>query len=255
MKPTIVLHEAAGVTRRNHRRFALSALVLASVMLTCLSARAKHNHGPGHSRQGQFQYQQTNLVSDLPDIAAIQDINLVNAWGVAFTPTGPVWVNATESGLALVYAVTNDANGVNHVAKLPLEVTIPGEGNATGLAYNDTSGFNSNVFLFVSEDGTISGWRPALGTAAEALTTRTGAVYKGLSVITTATGPMLLAANFSEATLDVYNTNLTLIGQFSDPDAPEDYAPFNVQLAAGQVFVTFAKQDEEKEDDVTGPGF
>src|SRR6185436_20461292 len=86
------------------------------------------------------------------------------------------------------------------------------------------------------------------------LTTRTGAVYKGVSVITTDAGPRLLAANFAEGTLDVYDGNLTLVGQFTDADAPEDYAPFNVQIAAGQIFVTFAKQDEEGEDDVSGPG-
>ena len=66
--------------------------------------------------------------------------------------------------------------------------------------------------------------------------------------------PVLLAANFSEGTLDAYDTNLALVAQFTDPRAPAGYAPFNVQSVAGMIFVTFAKQDAEKEDDVKGRG-
>src|SRR5262245_18668288 len=221
----------------------LNLCVLAALFtLTCASSPAEDR------------YRQFNLVSDLPGVAAVQDTNLVNAWGMSFNPTGPFWVSATEKGRAVIYAVTNDALGSAHVTKLPLEVTIPGEGNATGQVFNDTSGFQGNLFLFVSEDGTISGWRPTLGTAAETLLTRTGAVYKGATLAKTGRGPVLLAANFSEGTVDVYGTNLTLLGQFSDRHAPAGYAPFNVQSAAGQIFVTFAKQDADKEDDVPGRG-
>src|SRR6185503_6935607 len=94
----------------------------------------------------------------------------------------------------------------------------------------------------------------ALGTNAEVLTVRTGAVYKGLTLATKAGAPILLAANFSEGTVDAYGTNSALMGQFSDPSAPAGYAPFNVQSIEGMVFVTFAKQDDEKEDDVPGRG-
>jgi len=199
------------------------------------------------------QYTQINLVSDLPG-AVIQDTNLVNAWGVSFTATGPFWVSSTERGLALVYAVTNDASGLVHVAKLPLEVVIPGEGSVTGQIFNNTGAFNSNAFLFVSEDGTISGWRPELGTGAEVLSTRSGAVYKGVTLIDTTNGPALLAANFAEGTLDLYGSGGTLDVQYTEPNLPAGYAPFNVQQAGGQIFVTFAKQDAEKEDDVPGAG-
>src|SRR4029077_13485824 len=124
----------------------------------------------------------------------------------------------------------------------------PGEGNPTGQVFNNTGGFNGDVFLFVSEDGTVSGWRPALGTAAEVLTNRAGAVYKGATLSTLGGSPVLLAANFSEATVDVYDTNAHLVGQFSDANAPAGYGPFNVQTVDGLVFVTFALQDEDKED-------
>src|ERR1041385_1874632 len=199
-------------------------------------------------------YQQVNLVSDLPGVAMLQDTNLVNAWGVSFSPNSPFWISDNGTGKSTLYMVTNDASGMPHVSKVPLEVTIPGEGNPTGQAFNNTLGFHGDVFLFVSEDGTISGWRPALGTNAETLTTRSGAVYKGVTLAASSNGPVLLAANFSEATIDVYDTNAVLVRQLSDADAPEGYAPFNVQSVEGMIFVTFAKQDADKEDDLAGRG-
>ena len=48
--------------------------------------------------------------------------------------------------------------------------------------------------------------------------------------------------------------NLNLIGQFKDFKAPARYAPFNVQILDGVIFVTFAKQDDAKHDDVAGKG-
>jgi uncharacterized protein (TIGR03118 family) len=119
--------------------------------------------------------------------------------------------------------------------------------------FNNTTNFHGDAFLFVSEDGTVSGWRGALGTNAEVLTVRSGAVYKGVTLASTASGPRLLAANFSEAKVDVYDDNFQLV-QLSDPRAPAGYAPFNVQSIGRLVIVTFAKQDADKEDDVPGPG-
>ncbi len=199
-------------------------------------------------------YQQINLVADQPGVAVIQDTNLVNAWGISFGPATPFWVSANGTGKALLYAVTNDNQGMMVVTKLGLEVTIPGEGTPTGQVFNNVGGFNGDLFLFVSEDGVLSGWRPPLGTAAEVLTNRPTAVYKGVTLANGARGPVLLAANFSEATIDVYDTNANLIHQFSDRKAPAGYAPFNVQTLEGIVFVTFAKQGPGKTDDLPGPG-
>jgi uncharacterized protein (TIGR03118 family) len=120
--------------------------------------------------------------------------------------------------------------------------------------FDSAGSFHGDIFLFVSEDGTISGWRGALGTAAEVLTSRPTAVYKGVTVAATGSGPMLLAANFSEGTVDTYDTNLELVAQYADANAPSGYAPFNVQSLGGTVFVTYAKQDADKEDDVPGQG-
>ena len=205
----------------------------------------------------QNRYQQVNLVSDQSGVAQLQDTNLVNAWGMSFSGSSPFWISDNGSGLATLYAVTNDSSGNEKVSKVGLEVSIPGEGNPTGQLFNGTGGFNGDVFIFASEDGTISGWRQSLGTAAETLTTRSTAVYKGITLVTTANGPTLLAANFSEGTVDAYVTNssgVALLEQYSDPKAPAGYAPFNVLSLQGTVFVTFAKQDADKEDDVPGRG-
>jgi len=199
-------------------------------------------------------YRQAFLVSDQPGGALLRDTNLVNSWGVSFSPTSTFWVNDNGAGRATLYAVTNDSSGLPHVAKQGLEVSIPGEGNPTGQVFNNTTNFHGDAFLFVSEDGTISGWRGALGTAAEVLQTRPTAVYKGATLASTLGGPVLLAANFREGTVDAYDGNMNLIGQLSDAHAPRGYAPFNVQSSGGTIFVTFARQDAEKHDDVPGPG-
>jgi uncharacterized protein (TIGR03118 family) len=228
-----------------HTLIGQSRGLTAAALLTVLAFSAAAKQGG--------KYDVINLVSDLPRVALLQDTNLVNPWGLAFSASSPFWVSDNGTGKATLYAVTNDASGTAHVAKQGLEVTIPGEGNPTGQLFNNTSAFNGDLFIFVSEDGTISGWRNALGTTAEVLATRSNAVYKGVALATGPNGPLLLAANFSEGTLDVYSTNMSLM-QFADADAPAGYAPFNVQNLNGMIFVTYAKQDEDKEDDVPGKG-
>src|SRR5439155_7271769 len=140
-------------------------------------------------------YSQTNLVSDISGLAAHTDSRLVNPWGISFGPTSPFWISDNGTGLATLYSVTNDASGAVVVTKLGLQVTIPGEGSVTGQLFNNTPAFNGDVFIFASEDGTISGWRGSLGTTAEVLATRPGAVYKGITLSSNATGALLLVAN------------------------------------------------------------
>lgn len=219
-------------------------LFVVAALLTAVSTTSRANDT----------YNQVNLVSDQPGVALLQDTNLVNSWGTSFGGTGPFWVSDNGTGKATLYAVTNDASGSPHVVKQGLQVSIPGAGNPTGLIFNNTTNFNGDAFLFVSEDGTVAGWRAALGTTAEVLATRSNAVYKGATLVSVVGVPFLLAANFVEDTVDVYDGNANLIGQLSDTNAPAGYAPFNVQSINGVIFVTFAKQDADKKDDVAGPG-
>jgi len=213
---------------------------------------------------GVFLVDQVNLVSNDTTLhtAALGDSNLKNAWGVSYGPT-PFWVSANGSGLALVYSVSsaNDA-----VSKLPVEVTIPsfggGTGNPTGQVFNpDAGAFNGDRFLFVSEDGTVSGWRPALGTngTAEVLVTGDPAnIYKGAALATISGNTYLYAANFNTGAIDVIKGTFgapDLTGKFLDPNLPSGFAPFNIQDLGGTLYVTYAHPDPNNpEDDAPGPG-
>jgi uncharacterized protein (TIGR03118 family) len=232
------------ISRRKLAAGCIGLSVAAAISLLAAAAQAD-----------EVKYRQVNLVSDLPGVAILQDTNLVNAWGISFGPKTPFWVSDNGTGLATLYAVTNDSSGTTHVDKQALQVTIPGNGTPTGQAFNTIGGFHGDLFLFVSEDGTISGWRGALGTTAEVLVpANTANIYKGMTLATTSNGPVLLAANFRNGTVDVYGTNAALLGQFMDSKAPAGYAPFGIQAISNLVFVTFAKQDADKHDDVAGRG-
>src|SRR5579859_6391573 len=227
------------------RRGLVTGLAIVTIACAPLLARADEHGSP--------RYRQTNLVSDQAGMALLQDTNLVNAWGMSSGTATPFWVSDNGSGLATLYTVTNDTSGMVHVIKQGLEVSIPGEGTPDGQLFDGTGSFNGDIFIFSSEDGTISGWRPSLGTAAEVLVPGSPTnVYKGIAMTMTAHGPTLLAANFRNGTLDAFDTNLMMVRQFSDMHAPAGYAPFNVQVLSGVTFVTFAKQDDAKHDDVAG---
>ena len=176
------MSEKTIVATSTTRRFSLCVLA-ASLALASIPALAKDN---GKSDG----YLQANLVSDLPGMAQLQDTNLVNPWGISFSATSPFWISDNGSGLSTLYAVTNDPGGSPHVAKQGLRVAIPGDGVPTGQLFNNTGFFNGDSFIFAGEDGTISGWRGALGTTAELLVSRTNAVYKGITLHTN-TGTLL----------------------------------------------------------------
>lgn len=202
-------------------------------------------------------YIQSNLVSDGSVSGTTVDPNLINPWGMSASPTSPFWVSDNGSGLATLY------NGLG--TTLSLAVTIPaplggsGPSKPTGQVFNSSSGFNNDPFIFATEDGTIAGWRGALGTNAELLVNNSaaGAVYKGLAIGSNASGTNLYAANFRSGQIDIFNSNLvptTVVGAFVDPNLPAGYAPFNIQNIGGYLYITYALQDGTKSDDVPGAG-
>src|SRR5262245_49079202 len=148
------------------------------------------------------------------------------------------------------------------------------------------------AFLFATEDGTIAGWNAGIdptgqfagpgGTSARAVVAvdssgndftdpdpdqQTGAVYKGLSIATSSTPivpgdadstALLYVTNFRAGTIEVYDSKFNEVtalpaGAFADPDLPAGYAPFNVQVLNGMVYVDYARQDATGLDDVAGP--
>jgi uncharacterized protein (TIGR03118 family) len=179
------------------------------------------------------------------------DPQLINPWGIASSATSPLWIGSNGAGVSEVYTGAG--------AKLGLEVTLPGDGSVTGLAFNGTTGFNGDNFLFVAEDGTVSGWRGALGTTAETLAAGSAAnVYKGLTTATIAGNTYAYLANFRNDSVDVMKgsggaPNLT--GAFTDPGLPAGYASFDIQDLNGAIYVTYALQDSAKHDEIDGAGF
>lgn len=202
----------------------------------------------------------TNLVTDDQSANAAQttDPDIVNAWGVSFIATGPFWVSDNGTGVTTLYSVDPVTNATT---KLGLAVSLPGDGSVTGQTSNPNFGsgaFNGNLFLFVNEDGTVSGWRGALGTQAETLQTGSDAnVYKGTTVATIGGHTYLYSANFRNGTIDILKGDAgapDLTGNFTDPNLPSGYAPFNVQNINGTIYVTYALQDSEKSDEIAGAG-
>jgi uncharacterized protein (TIGR03118 family) len=149
-------------------------------------------------------------------------------------------------------------------------------GTPTGQAFNTFDPTSSDFaiskagasgpafFLFVTEDGTIEGWNPNVDPTHAVIavdrSTATdsagdvGAVYKGLALVNTAGGKFLYASNFRFGTVDVFDNHFNLVNSFTDPTVPAGFAPFGVHNIGGKLFVTFAKQDAEKHDDVSRPG-
>jgi uncharacterized protein (TIGR03118 family) len=194
-------------------------------------------------------YVQHNLVSDgfLP--ADHTDVNLVNAWGLTSSPGSPWWVADNGTDVSTLYT----ADG----APRPLVVSVP---NApTGAVANTGSDFVVGsapaLFLFATEEGKILGWNMSVGTTAQVVVDRSGddAIYKGLAIA----GDRLYATDFHNGRVDVFDGSfgqVTMPGAFVDPAIPAGFAPFGIQSVGGHIFVTYGKQDADREDDVAGQG-
>jgi uncharacterized protein (TIGR03118 family) len=206
-------------------------------------------------------YLQTNLVADQPGMAQLTDPNLVNPWGLSHGPTTPLWVS--DNGMDRTTLYTGGVNG-GTAGIVPLVVSIPG-GAPTGQVFNPTTEFMLTdgapaLFMFVSESGHLSAWNPTLSpiTSAVTVATTAGAVYKGLAILPWPVSPRLLAANFHTGRIDVFGKAFHRIslgaGAFMDPSLPAGYAPFNVAVVGSRVFVSYAKQDSARHDDVAGSG-
>ena len=217
------------------------------------SSRAVRRHvsDPRQDQQPEFvtnNYRQTNLVSDLPGFAQLQDPLLINPWGLAQLATSPFWVANSGTSTATLYG--GDVAG-SPFTKNALNVTIPG-GLPTGAVSNAgtdfviTSGGGTGParFIFASITGNIVAWRA--GTVASILRSNPGHVYTGLAIGNNGVANFLYAADFANKKIDVYNNSFaltTLAGTFTDPAIPADFAPHNIQNLGGTLYVAYAKID------------
>jgi uncharacterized protein (TIGR03118 family) len=209
-------------------------------------------------------YLQTNLVSDLPGVAINTDANLVNPWGIVASTTSPFWIADNGAGVSTLY------NGSGTPQSLVVTIPPPSGGTPpaapTGIVFNSTTDFTVSsggktgtaAFIFATEDGTISAWSPkvnATNAILEVDNSGTGAVYKGLALGTSAGANFLYATNFNAGTVDVFDKNFKPVSMpFADPTLPAGFAPFGIRNINGQLYVTYAQQNDAKHDDVAGPG-
>ena len=219
-----------------------------------------------------------NLVSLGLPAAANVDSNLVNPWGISFTGASPFWVSDNGTGVATLYSAAGvPAGGPLVVTIAPPAVPPAGFTTSapTGQVFNNNASdfFVSNGitsgsanFVFATEDGTISGRSSAVSATQSFIgvdNSATGAVYKGLAIATIGGSNFLFAANFNSGMVEEYNSSFVLVRTFTDPSLPpvpagtpagQNWAPFNVQVLNGQLYVTFALQNAAKHDDVAGAG-
>jgi uncharacterized protein (TIGR03118 family) len=202
-------------------------------------------------------YSVHNLWSDVQGAAAGQDPDLVNGWGIVASPTSPWWVSDNGTSKSTLY---NGTTG----AKVGLTVTVPGA--PTGIVFNGSAtDFKVKVgaadpaaarFIFATDDGQIAGWN-GQGTAAINAVTTPDAVYLGLAIGSTGGANYLYAANFSNGTVDVFDGSwapATLTGDFTDPGLPAGYSPFGIQNIGGEIFIAYAKQNADGDEELHGAG-
>jgi uncharacterized protein (TIGR03118 family) len=230
--------------------------LLAAAILTATSGRADT-------------YSWTNFQSDLAGVAQHVDPNLVNPWGMAASGNGIIWVSDNGTGVSTLY--NQDGTARSLVVTIPTSKQNRGTGNPTGVVFNNTPFFqvtkNGNsapaFFIFVSEDGSISGWNPTLDQTHAIIAVDNGtnrgvdhAVYKSATLGVANGHNFLFVSNFHTGSVETYDESFNQVSPngFVDPNLPDGYAPFGIRNFNGEIFVTYAKQDHARHDDVACPG-
>jgi uncharacterized protein (TIGR03118 family) len=198
------------------------------------------------------QYKIKNLVSNQTGKAPHQDKNLVNAWGLAFSQDGPIWVSDEGTGVSTLY----DGHGVPQ----SLVVTVPwgaaslsGPGFPTGIVFNSSANFVVSAngksgaadFVFSTGDGTISGWNPSVDQN-NAILARDGSesVYQYMGLAISADGTKIYAPNVQYNLVDTYDGKFTQLQSFTDGTIPAPFVPFGIRDIKGQLYVTYANRDK-----------
>ena len=81
-----------------------------------------------------------------------------------------------------------------------------------------------------------------------------GAIYKGLAIAEPRPGSTRPTSTTPRSTCSTSSCSLVTTRAFIDPSLPAGFAPFGIQTIGGTIFVTYAKQDAEREDEVAGQG-
>jgi uncharacterized protein (TIGR03118 family) len=183
------------------------------------------------------------------------DPSLVNGWGLVAGPTTPWWTSNNGTNTSTLYGGAGN--------KLTLTVSVPG--GPTGTVFNGSSSSfvvsqdgksGAARFIFATEAGTILGWSSTVAatTAIPGLDRSSqGAVYKGLALL----NDRLYATDFHNARVDMVDSSFNVVSSataFRDKQIPKGWAPFGIAALGGNIYVTYARQDAARKDDVAGGG-
>jgi uncharacterized protein (TIGR03118 family) len=218
---------------------------------------------------GNYKLSMVPLVSNVEDVAPNRDGKMSDAWGLEFGHKGRIWVN-NASGYSTVYDGDGKRimidDGTGKQVPLAVKVNVPNDADGdegaglTGMVFNEkTDAFKGDSFILASEQGTLTGWAESMKNESMTRvdTSAKGSVYKGLALAQSSKGLWLYATNFSNRAIEVYDSNYKQVdttGKFTDPDMPANYAPFNIKAINGSIYVTYAEQSIDKENDVAAVG-
>src|SRR5262249_38548686 len=180
-----------------------------------------------------------------------------------------IWVSDNGTGVSTQY--NQDGTAVPLVVEIPTSARNRDGANPTSIVLNNTQFFQVTkngtsapaIFIFVAEDGSISGWTPTLDQTHAIIAVDNGtnhgvnhAVYKSTTLGVANGSNFLYASNFHTGQVETYDGNFHQVtpNGFVDPNLPEGYAPFGIRNFNGEIFVTHAKQDHARHDDVACAG-
>jgi uncharacterized protein (TIGR03118 family) len=272
-------------SRRRHTRKFLSlalSLLLCLVMLPVVSSQtpvpqakgvispsqdapaAKPNAfvAPGNA------YIQTNLVSNIPGYAFVEDPLLRNPWGFDALNTFPFWINNNSSSTGQFFI--GDVAGSPLVLNTgPGTVSIPG-GLPTGVVANGSSDFKTTPpagvaaparIIMASLNGNITAWQTNNDALAQNVISNPAAVYTGLTIGSNGGGNRLYVTNFKSGAIEVFDQTFTptaVGGGFADPTIPNTmgntYHAFNIKNIGNKLYVMYAKYNPVTGKDVPGLG-
>ncbi|MFI6355813.1 TIGR03118 family protein [Streptomyces sp. NPDC050743] len=264
-------------SRPRVRRLAAVALTLGTVGALAAAVPSGAVGAPRHRADHGFR--ERDLVSDIGG-AELEDQNLKNPWGLVRTPSGAIRVANNGTSTSTVYAGARDGRPVTALTPV---IQLPDGADPTGIVRNDTGAFRFSVdgrsgrarYIFAGEGGRLFAFSPNVDPTHAfqvAQDDDPDAVFKGLTLVDRrkkdAKGKecrkggdrraRLLVANFRDARIDAFDADFNPLklsaNAFRDRHLPEGFAPFDVKKIGDRVFVTYALQDADKEDDVPGAG-
>jgi uncharacterized protein (TIGR03118 family) len=205
-------------------------------------------------------YRQTNLVSDLPGVAFVEDRLLKNPWGVASKSSTPFTVVNNKTDCATNYKGDDSFNPLARDLLLPsiaipnVPTVAPAPSQPTGVVSNPTNEFSVSLtptspaapaqLIFATLNGGINAWQPFMGSVAVVVKFMSGHSYTGLAIGSNASGNSLYVADFANGKIDVFDKDFnvsSVSGKFTDATIPANFHPYNIQNLGGALYVTYAE--------------